>query len=131
MLRHRVDLSAFDGVALFERYDADMLAPLAPHADRLAVTPGVMLAREGHRAREVLVIVSGEVTVWRSDRLVDRLGPGAVIGAHEETAGTPHDASYVAGSGVVALALPGPSFRWAVQTLTGLAPDLGLGAPAC
>jgi len=126
----RTDLSAFDGVALFAAYDGRALAPLAAHADRVAVLPGVILAREGHQAREVLVILSGEVLVSRGDRPLDLLGPGAVIGAREELDRTPHGATYVAGSGVAALALPGHSFRWAVQTLPGLAPALGLTAAA-
>ena len=131
MLRHRPDVSAFDGVALFDRYDGRALAPLARHADRLAVTPGATLAREGHHAHEVLVIVSGEVIVSRGGRRIDQLGPGSVIGAREEVAGTAHDATYVAGAGVAALVLTGPAFRWAVHSLAGLAPKLGLGAAAC
>ena len=126
MLRHRPDLSAFAGVALFAPYDAHALAPLARHADRLAVPTGVTLAHEGRHAHEVVVIVSGEVDVTRGGRSAGRLGPGAVIGAREEVSGTVHDATYTAGCGVAALVLTGASFRWAVQSLTGLAPDLGL-----
>lgn len=128
MLRHHPDTSAFAGVALFERYDGHALAPLARHADRLVVAPGVTLAHEGRHAHEVVVIVSGEVTVSRHGQPVGRLGPGSVIGAREEMEGAAHDATYVAGSGVAALVLAGPSFRWAVQSLTGLGPRLGLAA---
>jgi CRP-like cAMP-binding protein len=122
MLRHRPDVSAFAGVPMFEGFDADVLAPLAPYADRLAVTPGVTLAPEGRHTHEVLVIVSGEVIVTRDGVAVDRIGPGAVIGADEELAGTAHDATYVAGAGVAALVLRGSAFRWAAQSLAGFVP---------
>ncbi len=125
MLRHRTDVSAFDGVSIFDRYDERTLAPLARHVDRVAVMPGVALTHEGHRSHEVLVILSGDVVVARGGVEVDRVGPGAVIGAAEELAGVAHDATYLAGSGVAALALTGAAFRWAVQSLPdfGLAPD--------
>ncbi|HEX6567949.1 MAG TPA: cyclic nucleotide-binding domain-containing protein [Acidimicrobiales bacterium] len=119
MLRRRPDVSAFAGVALFDRYDARTLAPLAPHADRLVVTPGQTLVQEGHRGREVVVILSGEAIVTRSGVEVGRLGPGAVLGAREELAGTPHATSVVAAGGVSALVLTGRAFRWAAQALPG------------
>lgn len=127
MLRHHPDLSAFAGVALFDGYDENALAPLAMHADRLAVTPGVTLARQGHRSHEVLVILSGDVAVLRDGVEVNRLGAGAVIGAREELAGTAHGVTLVAGAGVAALAITGPAFRWAARSL----PDfVDLSAPA-
>src|SRR5690606_16873613 len=111
MLRHRIDLSAFDGVTPFAPYDGRALGPLAPHVDRLAVMPGVALASEGRRAREVLFIIAGEVLVLRDGEQIDRLGPGAIIGARQEVSGTPHDATYVAGTGVAALARPARPLR--------------------
>jgi CRP/FNR family transcriptional regulator, cyclic AMP receptor protein len=128
MMRHRPDVSAFDGVSMFEGYDERMLAPLARHADRLAVTPGVTLAHEGRRAHEVLVILSGEVVVARGGVEVERLGAGAVIGASEELAGTAHGATVVAGAGVSALAITGPAFRWAVRSLPDFAVPTGAAA---
>lgn len=126
MLRHRVDLSAFDGVTPFAPYDSRALAPLAPHVDRLAVMPGVALASEGRRAREVLFIIAGEVVVLRGGEQIARLGPGAIIGARQEVAGTPHDATYLAGTGVAALAVPARSFRWALRSLEGFASEVGV-----
>jgi CRP-like cAMP-binding protein len=130
MMRHRVNLSAFDGVSPFAGYDGRALAPLAPHVDRVAVMPGVALASEGCRAREVLFIAAGEVLVSRGGEPLAPLGPGAIIGAHEEASGTPHDATYVAGAGVAALALPAPAFRWALRSLKGFASDVGVGVAA-
>jgi CRP-like cAMP-binding protein len=130
MIRHRIDLSAFDGVAQFAAHDRRALAPLAPHVDRVAVMPGVALAAEGRRAREVLFIAAGQVLVSRGGEPVATLGPGAIIGAREQDSGTPHDATYVAGTGVSALALPAPSFRWALRSLDGFASEIGVVAAA-
>jgi CRP-like cAMP-binding protein len=130
MIRHRLDLSAFDGLTQFAAYDRRALAPLAPHVDRVAVMPGVALASEGHRAREVLFIAAGEVLVSRGGEPVATLGPGAIIGAREEASGTPHDATYLAGTGVAALALTAPSFRWALRALDGFASEVGVVAAA-
>jgi CRP-like cAMP-binding protein len=127
MLRHRVDLSAFDGVSPFAAYDGRALAPLAAHVDRVVVMPGVTLASEGRRAREVLFITAGDVLVSRGGEPLASLGPGAVIGAREEASGTPHDATYVAGTGVATLAVPAAAFRWALRSLDGFASDVGVG----
>jgi CRP-like cAMP-binding protein len=123
------DTSIFDGVAAFSRHRGRALAPLARHADRVVLLPGVTIAREGVRSREVVMILSGTVEVRRATGRVDELGRGAVIGAREELDGVAHRATYVAGSGVEALVLTGAAFRWAVQALPDLGHDLGLSRP--
>lgn len=126
-MRHRPDVSALAGVPLFAPYRARELAPLARHADRLPVAPGTVLARQGARAREVVVILAGDAALVRDGTEIGRLGPGSVVGACEELAGDTHAASVVAGGGTSVLVLPGPAFRWAVRSLPGLALP---GAPA-
>jgi CRP/FNR family transcriptional regulator, cyclic AMP receptor protein len=121
MARHRADVAVFAGVPLFDGYPGRQLAPLARHADRLVVTPGTPLAREGARSHQVVTILTGEAVVLRGGREIGRLGPGSVVGAGDELAGTPHRATVVAGSGLSALVLTGPAFRWAVRTLPGFA----------
>ena len=119
MVRHRPDVSVFAGVRLFDGYPGRQLSPLARHADRLVVTPGTPLAREGSHAHEVVVILAGEAVVVRDGLEVARLGPGDVVGAREELAGVPHDATVLAGQGLSALVLTGAAFRWAVRSLPG------------
>jgi CRP-like cAMP-binding protein len=119
-MRRGPDLSLLRQAALFDRYRDHELAPLARHVDRVTVTPGVTLTREGRRSREVLVVLSGEVAVRRREAEVGRLGPGAVVGARQELAAEPHDATLVAGTGVAALVIRGAAFRWAAHTLPGL-----------
>jgi CRP/FNR family cyclic AMP-dependent transcriptional regulator len=115
--RGRPDVSAFDGIDLFEAYRSRVLAPLALHADRVVVLPGAALAREGGYAREVVIVVAGEVTVVRGGADVGRLGPGDVVGAFEEMSGTAHDATYLARTAVSAVVLTVPAFRWAMGSL--------------
>jgi CRP-like cAMP-binding protein len=115
--RRQPDVSAFDGIELFDGYRSRVLAPLARHADRLLVLPGAVLAREGRHAREVVIVVAGEVAVVRGDAEIGRLGQGDVVGAFEEVSGTAHDATYVARTAVSAVVLAGPAFRWAMGSL--------------
>ena len=119
MVRHRPDVSVVAGIALFDGYAGRQLSPLARHADRLVVTPGTPLAREGSHAHEVVVILAGEAVVVRDGLEVARLGPGDVVGAREELAGVPHEATVLAGPGLSALVLTGAAFRWAVRSLPG------------
>lgn len=119
--RSRPVLSALAGVAPFDRYDDRTLAPLAAHADRLTVPAGTPLAQEGRRARQVVVVMAGDAVVTRCGAEVARLGPGAWLGARESLAGAPHAETVVAGDDLAVLVLPDPAFRWAVQSLPGLA----------
>ena len=121
MGRRRPDVSVFAGVPLFDGYPGRQLAPLARHADRLVVTSGTPLAQERSHAHEVVVILTGEAVVVRDGLEIGRLGPGDVVGAREELAGVPHDATVLAGSGLSALVLTGPAFRWAARSLPGFA----------
>jgi CRP-like cAMP-binding protein len=124
MLRHhRPDVSALAEVPPFDHYGWRSLAPLARHADRIDVAPGTTLAWEGRRAREVLVVVRGDVVVLRGGSEVERQGPGTWIGAHELLEDAAYDATVVAGNDLSVLVLSGPAFRWAAQTLPDLVPD--------
>jgi CRP-like cAMP-binding protein len=120
-LWRRTGVSVFEGIELFDGFDGRALAPLARHADPLVLTPDTTIARQGCRANEVVVLLSGEVEVSRDGTALGTLGPGAVIGACEELSGQPHDVSLVAGSGVTALVIAGSAFRWAAQTIAGFA----------
>jgi CRP-like cAMP-binding protein len=121
MPRSRPDTSVLRDAPPFARYDDRTLAPLARHADRLDLRPGTPLARRGERAREAVVVVAGEAVAVGCGG-VERLGPGAWIGAREALAGTAHDVTVVAGDDLRVVVLPAPALRWADQTLPGLLP---------
>jgi CRP/FNR family transcriptional regulator, cyclic AMP receptor protein len=124
-MRRGPDLSLLRQAPLFDRYRDRELAPLARHVDRVTLTPGATLAREGRRSHEVAVVLTGEVAVRRGGAEVGRLGPGTVVGTRQELAAEPHDATLVAVTGVVALVMPGVAYRWAVRTLPHLAAATG------
>jgi CRP-like cAMP-binding protein len=119
MSRSRPDVSVLRTAAPFAAYDERALAPLAAHADRLDPRPGTPLARAGEHAREVVVVVEGDVVVMHRGG-VERLGPGSWVGAREVVGGDAHGETVVAGDGLRVVVLPAPAFRWAAQTLPGL-----------
>jgi CRP-like cAMP-binding protein len=119
--RRRPDVALLAEVPPFDRYARTSLAPLIPHADRLRIADGTVVVREGHRARELVIVVAGALLATRAGRPVGALGPGSWIGAHELLAGGAHTSTLVAAAGLEALVLNGPAYRWAVQTLPGLA----------
>ncbi|HET6951039.1 MAG TPA: cyclic nucleotide-binding domain-containing protein [Acidimicrobiales bacterium] len=136
IVRSRPDTSTLAGVAPFDRYGPRALAPLTAHAVRLAVPAGTPLAQEGHRAREVAVVLAGDALVVECGAEVARLGAGAWVGAQESLAGSAHGATIVAGDDLTVLVLPDPAFRWAARSLPGfldaLPPaDAGRVATAC
>jgi CRP-like cAMP-binding protein len=116
--RPRADLSA---VAPFDRYPARSLRPLIPHTDRLRVTPGTIVVREGRLVRELIVVLEGELTASRDGHGRGRIGPGTLVGAGELVLGGTHPVTLVAGSPLDLLVVHGPAYRWAAQTLPGLA----------
>jgi CRP-like cAMP-binding protein len=105
----------------FDRYARTSLAPLIPHADRLRIADGTVVIREGHRARELVIVVAGALLATRAGRPVGALGPGTWVGAQELLASRAHDCTLIAAEGLEVLVLNGPAYRWAVQTLPGLA----------
>jgi CRP-like cAMP-binding protein len=118
--RRRPDVSVLAAVPPFDRYARSSLAPLVPHADRLRVADGTVVAREGYRARQLVIVTAGVLLASRDGRPIGALGPGTWIGADELLEDRAHDYTLVAGEGLEVLVLNGPAYRWAAQTLPGL-----------
>jgi CRP-like cAMP-binding protein len=119
--RRRPDVALLAEVPPFDRCVRTSLAPLIPHADRLRLAEGTVVVHEGHRARQLVIVVAGALLATRGGRPVGALGPGTWIGGDEVLADRAHDCTLVALEGVEVLVLNGPAYRWAVQTLPGLA----------
>lgn len=119
--RRRPDVTLLAEVPPFDRYARTSLAPLIPHADRLRIADGTVVIREGQCARQLVIVVAGALLATRAGRPVGALGPGMWVGAQELLAGSAHDCTLVAAEGLEVLVLNGPAYRWAVQTLPGLA----------
>lgn len=120
--RRPTPTSPLAGVPLFDRYQPRDLAPLAPHVDRLRPRPGTVLTHEGWLAREVLVVLAGEVRATRQGRGLRRFGPGEQVGAAELLCGARHLATLVAGDDLEVLVVNGPAYRWAARSLPALVP---------
>jgi CRP-like cAMP-binding protein len=73
-------IRALRGVpSLADRTDAE-LEDLANRAEEAIAAPGDVLAREGHAGRATSIVLTGEATVARNGGVVDKAGPGAVLG---------------------------------------------------
>lgn len=123
--RRRVDISILADVAPFDRYSRRALRPLARHADRVTPAEGTLLASEGSRVREFMVVVRGHLVALSGGRELGRLGPGTHLGGAGLLDGGAHPCTIVAGPGVEMLVLNGPAYRWAASTLPGLAAESG------
>jgi CRP-like cAMP-binding protein len=119
--RRRPDVTVLAEVPPFDRYARTSLAPLIPHADRLRVADGTVVVREGRRARQLLIVVAGALLATRGGRPVGALGPGTWIGGEELLTDGTYDCTLVAAEDLEVLVLNGPAYRWAIQTLPGLA----------
>jgi CRP-like cAMP-binding protein len=119
--RRRPDVTVLAEVPPFDRYARTSLAPLIPHADRLRVADGTVVVREGRRVRQLVIVVAGALLATRGGRPVGALGPGTWIGGEELLTDRTYDCTLVAAEDLEVLVLNGPAYRWAVQTLPGLA----------
>jgi CRP-like cAMP-binding protein len=119
--RRRPDVTVLAEVPPFDRYARTSLAPLIPHADRLRVADGTVVVREGRRARQLVIVVAGALLATRGGRPVGALGPGTWIGGEELLTDGTYDCTLVAAEDLEVLVLNGPAYRWAIQTLPGLA----------
>jgi len=118
--------TVFDGLAPFASCPRLVRRQLAAHTDVLRPAPDAVLARRGAVAREVVVIVAGEVVLTREGRPPARLGPGQSFGGEEVLAGTPHRHTIVAGRDVELRVINGPAFLAAADHLPALAAPLPL-----
>jgi CRP/FNR family cyclic AMP-dependent transcriptional regulator len=73
-------MAALKRSPLFEGLSRKELAEIARVSDDLEVPAGTTLCREGSRAQEFFVIISGEATVTRGSRVIASLGAGDFFG---------------------------------------------------
>jgi CRP-like cAMP-binding protein len=69
------------------------LEAIARHADELVVPRRTTLLREGGSGIELVLILEGEVEILRGDRVLNRVGPGSVIGEIALVAKVPRTAT--------------------------------------
>lgn len=78
------DIGILAGVGIFEEFTPDQLRLLAFGTERLKLSSGKELYREGARAECAYVVVSGSVTLFRDTGegrvMLSSHGPGAILG---------------------------------------------------
>jgi CRP-like cAMP-binding protein len=110
-------IAALSTVAPFDRMPARDLLTLAPHVDQLDLPAGAVLAREGATARELVVVLAGNVVASRGDAPTQRFGPGTLIGERPLSERRQHDVTYRAATDVSLLVVNGPAFRFAQTSI--------------
>jgi hypothetical protein len=109
------------GFAPFDRAPVRVLQELGPHVDRLRVPAGTVLAHEGRVARELVVVLEGDVVGIHGGVDVVSGSTGTQIGAFGLLDRRPHDHTWIARTDLDVVVVNGPAFRW-------LAPSLQLAA---
>jgi CRP-like cAMP-binding protein len=79
-LSRRASIEHLRDVAEFSACSRRQLEQVARLAERVVVTPGEVLTREGRIGREFFLILGGSVSVTRRGRHIDTLGAGQYFG---------------------------------------------------
>ena len=124
MRRRSARLQVFAGVAFFDGCDRRLLADLAPHADRLRVRDGQVLATAGRHAWQLLVLVTGTARSEAGGK-TRMLGAGDAIAPEAVAQVLPHPATVTAIGDVEVLVVNGPAFSWAARRHPALARPAG------
>jgi CRP-like cAMP-binding protein len=112
-----MQLAALSSVPPFDQVGVAALRDLAPHVDHLQVPAGTVLARQGRAARELVVVLDGQVEATRAGDVVDHGRAGSLIGADEVLRHAPHEATWTARSDLDVVVVNGPAYRWAAQVV--------------
>lgn len=107
---HPTALDALVRFAPFSTVPRRALAPLEPHVDEVHLPAGTVLARAGTAARELAVVLSGEVRTGTTPG-----GPGTRVGIAALERGGRHDVDVVATTDVTLVVVAGPACRWAAD----------------
>lgn len=108
------DLELLRRLAIFEPMSLIGLERLARAAKESTVDSGHVVVRQGELAREFFVVADGEVSVWRDDREVRRLGPAESFGEIALLAAGTRTATVIAEQPTRLLAVDSDAFIGAV-----------------
>jgi CRP-like cAMP-binding protein len=112
MLGRRTDrIDALRSVPLLGALSRKHRALIAKHADEVNVKPGKVLAEQGRRAQDCLLILNGSARVDRDGKTIARVGPGDVVGEMAVIDGQPRSATVTALTPMVLLVVPSRSFN--------------------
>jgi CRP-like cAMP-binding protein len=112
--RRRPDVGPVLDVPALREAPGRHLMDLAPHADRLHLPAGRVIARAGHTARELIVVLAGQAALLSQDgRTAAVLSAGAEIGGHEVVERSPHPATVVSLTDVEVVVVDQSAVLWA------------------
>ena len=121
LLRHHVDkIDDLKKVPLFSALSRRHLDMIARHADEVKRNAGTVLARQGARGLEFLLIVEGSARVEKDGKVIAHLGPGDFFGEMSLIDGKPRSATVVADTPVQLLVVDVRSFGRLLDTVPGL-----------
>jgi CRP/FNR family cyclic AMP-dependent transcriptional regulator len=118
--RHADKIDDLKKVPLFSALNRRHLDAIARHADEVKRDAGTVLARQGARGLEFLLIVEGSARVERDGEVIAHLGPGDFFGEMSLIDGKPRSATVIADSPVFLLVVDVRSFGRLLETVPGL-----------
>jgi CRP-like cAMP-binding protein len=110
-LRKDAKIELIARVPLFGRCTKKELNEIAARADELTLPEGKVLARQGERGREFVVIVDGAADVHRDGRRINQLGRGDFLGEIALLSGAPRTATVTTTSPTRILVLTDAAFK--------------------
>lgn len=119
-LRRSDRLEALRKVPLFSGLGRRHLDLIDRHADEVKLDAGKVLARQGERGLEFLLIVDGTARVEKDGREIARLTTGEFFGEMSLIDGKPRSATVIAETPVVLLVVHTRSFGHLLDTVPGL-----------
>lgn len=102
---------------LLSRRHLDLIARVA---DEVKLDAGKVLAQQGERGLEFLLIVDGSARVERDGKLIARLAAGDIFGEMSIIDGKPRTATVIAETPIVLLVVHRRSFSYLLDTIPGL-----------
>lgn len=101
---------------LFTGLEEPQWLVLASYLEEVSFEPGAVIMREGEPHESFYTLASGEIELYRGDRLVGTVGPGEHFGLINLALDTPATVTAKAKTRVDALALSRTLFRQAIQS---------------
>ena len=119
-LRRSDRFDALRKVPLFSGLSRRHLDLIARHADEVTLSAGNVLARQGERGLEFLLIVDGSARVERDGKRIARLAAGDFFGEMSLIDGKPRTATVTAETPVTLLVIHRRVFSELLDTVSGL-----------
>jgi CRP-like cAMP-binding protein len=118
--RHADKIEVLKKVPLFSALSRRHLDMIARHADQVKRDADAILARQGARGLEAVLIVEGSARVERDGKIIAHLGAGDFFGEMSLIDGRPRSATVISDAPVVLLVVHTRSFGRLLETVPAL-----------